>query len=168
MRNAKGRPTSAMQPVLRVSGDSSGAVPVNVLINKLEPQPHTAQMRHIVRKSQDPRERYEGALRYLSSTYFQRSKDFSDQMTALFALDSSLAMKLLKSESCVLDFEEKSQRYTIPCQVRELNSSDPHYQATYWHNSMFNPTLPGQVRILALIPDWPEVRAGTPPGYTVE
>ena len=154
MRNAQGQPSPAMQPVLSWPEQTTPAVNVNVLILKLEPQSHTAEMRHIVRKSHDPRERYESALRYLSETYFQRSREFSDQMTALFALDSPVVRQLLDTESCNFDFEEKSQRYTIPCQTRELPVADPNHQATYWHNAMFNPTLPGQVKVMSFIPVW--------------
>ncbi len=162
MRNARGRPTPAMQPTLRLPGETTGGNQVNVLIIKLQSQPHTAQMRHIVRKSQDPHERYESALRYLSATYFQRSREFSDHMTALFALDSSLARQLLESEVCTLDFAEKSHCYSIPCQARQLQPSEPDYQATYWHNSMFNPAMPGHVQILSLIPNWSEAHSDAP------
>ena len=36
--------------------------------------------------------------------------------------------------------------------VASLNQDDELFQATYWHNRLFNPTLPGQVRILEFIP----------------
>ena len=26
------------------------------------------------------------------------------------------------------------------------------YQATYWHNRLFNPTLPGKVQVLGFVP----------------
>ena len=159
MRNGQGRPSPAMQPFIKSNHDATQDIQINVLIIKLDPQTHTAQMRHIVRKSQDPRERYDGGLRYLSETYFQRSKEFSDQMTALFALDSWIGQQLLEAGRCEFEFEEKSQRYTIPCRVGELSDQDPNHQATYWHNAMFNPTLPGQVRILAFIPDWSKAQS---------
>lgn len=154
MRQAQGRPTPAMQPRLRLSRGSSPGIPVNVLLHQSDPQPYIAQMRHIVQKTQDPRERYETAVGYLSATYYQRSRDFSDHLSALFALDSPLASQILEAGSCILDFEEKSQGYTIPCRSVDLPESDPQFQSTYWHNSMFNPALPGRVRVLSFIPDW--------------
>ncbi len=147
-----------MRPALKLSPTAPSGIRINVLIHKLEPQTHVAQMQHIVRKSQDPRERYEAALKYLSATYFQRSKEFSDHLSALFAVDSTLVNQILEVGRCVLDFEEKSKRYIIPCSVLELTNSDPQFQSTFWHNSMFNPTLPGHARVLSFIPDWTEAR----------
>jgi hypothetical protein len=47
--------------------------------------------------------------------------------------------------------------------VAELDESDPAWQLTYWHNSLFNPALPGDVRILGFKPDWACATAEPPP-----
>jgi hypothetical protein len=38
--------------------------------------------------------------------------------------------------------------------VRLLAEADPLYQATFWHNKLFNPNLPGRVQVLSFAPDW--------------
>ena len=54
----------------------------------------------------------------------------------------------------MLEFEEFAQGYRIPCAVAALDSEHPFYQATYWHNRMFNPNLPAEIAILSFTPDW--------------
>jgi hypothetical protein len=46
--------------------------------------------------------------------------------------------------------------------VRALTEDDPAYQATYWHNALFNAGLPGAVRVLGFQPDWALAEADPP------
>lgn len=62
----------------------------------------------------------------------------------------------------MLEFDQFSQRYSIPCTVRPLADSDPAWQATFWHNSLFNPNIPGDVQILAFTPDRSAAAANPP------
>jgi len=59
---------------------------------------------------------------------------------------------LLDSGRCHLKFAEKSVDYGFDFDVDSLADDNEFFQATYWHNRLFNPTLPGQVRILAFTP----------------
>ncbi len=135
-----------------------------VLVVKRDAGPIAAQFRHLVRKTQDPAERYEAALRLLAAAYYQRPGEFADELTALFGPDSTLVAKLLEPGRCVLEFEQYRQRYRLPCAVRELGEPEPAYQATYWHNHLFNPAMPGGGRILGFAPDWAGAQADPPVG----
>jgi hypothetical protein len=95
----------------------------------------------------------------LASAYYQKPKDFTDELTALFSPDSKLAEQLLKRGVCVLEFDQFNQGYRIPCAVELLGERDISYQATYWHNALFNPALPPSPRILAFTPDWSAANA---------
>ena len=75
-------------------------------------------------------------------------------MTALFSAESATADAVVSAGRCILAFDEGSQSYRIPCAASELDVDDPAYQATYWHNRMFNPNLPGGIQILSFAPDW--------------
>jgi hypothetical protein len=144
---------------------AAGAEPlgaITTLIVRREPREATAQFRHLVRKTQDPAERYDAALKTLAAAYYQRPQEFSDELTALFGPASDLADRLLAAGHCVLDFEQYSQRYRLPCAARNLGQDEPAFQATYWHNALFNPALPGGLRVLAFQPDW--ARAEAEPG----
>ena len=166
VRQGGGRPSGGMRPRLLLGG--SGAEPeadlgqVTVVINKLEPQEITSQFRHLVRKTHDPVERYNGALKLLPSAYYQKPEAFSDELAALFGEVSESADRLLAAGRCRLLFAQFSQSYDLPCSLRLLPESHPAFQATYWHNSLFNPNIPGGVRVLAFRPDWAQATADPP------
>ncbi len=162
VRQAGGRPTSGMRPEVRFAEADQPLGAITTLIVRREPHEATAQFRHLVRKTQDPAERYDAALETLAAAYYQRPQAFSDELTALFGPASDLADQLLAAGHCVLDFEQYSQRYRLPCAARNLGQDEPAFQATYWHNALFNPALPGGLRVLAFQPDW--ARAEAEPG----
>lgn len=153
VRHDGGRPSEAMRPSVSLE-DGRALGQVTVLLVKREPDALTAQFRHMVLKTQDPQERYQNALRLLAAEYYQRPEEFSDQLTALFAQGSQLCALLLQAQRCVLEFDQWNESYRIPCQVRPLEDTHPAYQATYWHNRLFNPAMPGDMTGLAFLPDW--------------
>ena len=147
--------TDLFSPAFRgLNGDRS------VLIRKKVPGEVTTRFQHMVRKTRDPAERRENALHFLAAGYYQRPDEFSDEMTALFGPRSALAERLLEAGQCTLDFEQFSQRYRLRCRVNALAESDAAYQFTYWHNSLFNPAIPGDVQILCFTPDWSVAHQG--------
>ena len=158
-RQEGGRPSAGMCPrVTSASGDalSDGIV---TLIIESEPAESTQLFRYQYLRTQDPNERYDNVLEILQGSYFQEPARFSDLMTALFGPQSRLAVQLLREGRCVLDFEQYTQGYRIPCSVTRLAESHLFHQATLWHNRLFNPHLPATVQILAFRPDWPHASA---------
>ena len=157
VREDEARPTSGMRPTLKVAGQDAGAV--TVVITPAEPVVSTDEFRHIVRRTHDPRERYQAALRYLQSSHFQDPRMFDDRLTAVFAIEAELPKTLSGRSDCLLAFEQFSQRYWLPCSAELLDAEDQAFQATYWHNALFNPKLPAAVQVLSFKPDWGEARA---------
>lgn len=152
VRKLDGRPTAGMRPtVLRVdTRESLGTI--NVLITKREPADYTSQFRHTVKKTQDPAERIKSGLQLLAEAYYQQPKGFSTELVALFALDSELAGNLLSTGECNLAFAQDTQKHRLHCTVREVPEDDLAHQAIYWHNHLFNPRMPGRVRVLGFTP----------------
>ena len=163
VRQAAGRPQSAMCPEVRLPGDESPHGRITTLIVKHEPEASTAEFKHAMRRSVDPLERHDSVVKKLSGTYFEDPEEFSDRMTALFGPAVSLVEDLVAAGECVLEFEQGGQRYTVPSTVEELAEGDPAFEATYWHNSLFNPHMPPGVRVLAFQPDWAHTSADPPP-----
>ena len=163
VREGGGRPSSAMRPRLTTPSGDEIAPGVIVLLIEADPGESTSLFRHQFLKTQDPNERYAKILEILQASYFQRPAEFSDVMTALFGPQSAVASRLLAHGRCILEFEEYSQGYRVPCAVAALDEAHPFYQATYWHNRMFNPNLPGGIQILSFTPDWTHAI-----GYQVE
>lgn len=151
-----------MRPrVLRVDGREI-APAVTVVLVETEPEDATATFRHAVRRTHDPERRLKDALTMLASAYYQYPGDFSDRLTALFARPSALADSLIDAGDCVLEFAQFNQRYRIVGAIKELASDDPAFQATFWHNHMFNPAMPRAVHVLAFVPDWSASLADPP------
>ena len=118
----------------------------------------------MARRTHDPAERREAALKFLAERYYQAAREFSDILTASFPTDSATAAKLLAHRECRLDFEQFSQRYRLHCTVRRLSPNNPLREATFWHNLLFNPRLPADCTILGFEPDWPKSEAEPPLG----
>lgn len=154
MRRDGGRPARGMRPAVRSEEGEEIAPAVTVLMVEQQPADSTALFRHICRKTQDPGARYQDALAALAESHYMRPRAFRDSLTATFAPDFAIATRLLTAGRCELHFEQYSQRYRLPCTVSELSREDDAWQATYWHNAMFNPALPPDVRVLHFTPDW--------------
>ena len=144
-------------------GAGSIARIVTVLCRRPE---HSATMefRHMARRTHDPAQRREDALKFLAERYYQAPREFSDTLTASFPPDSQTAAKLLAHREYRLDFEQFSQRYRVHCTVRRLSPNNPLREATFWHNLLFNPRLPAGCIILGFEPDWPKSDAEPPHG----
>ncbi|MEM7171673.1 MAG: hypothetical protein AAF530_15995 [Pseudomonadota bacterium] len=164
VREDEGRPSAGMSPfILKQGEDATEQSPrITVLIVQTFPSDSTAEFRHMVRKTHDPRERFKQALKLLQSVYYQYPEDFNDEMTALFAQGSGYAAELMRVRRCDLFFQQYNQSYRLPCRVRKLIEPDPAYQATFWHNSLFNATLPAKPIILAFQPEWADAVADPP------
>lgn len=154
VRNEDGRPSSGMQATLLLIKKGKQYSPVNTGLVKADSAEITAEFQHIVKKTHDPNLRQQGAIKLLSSAYYQHPKEFSDFLTATFSVDSKLARKVLKAGKCRLLFEQHQQQFTLQCDVEDLAEDDAAYQATYWHNRMFNPVLPAKIKVLKFGVDW--------------
>jgi hypothetical protein len=152
MREHGGRPSAGMGAgVYSVSGGDEQSQ-VQFLILRRDSEPRTAEFRHIVRKTPDSSEWLKNGLRILAEMHYQETDQFQNRISALFGLNSALADALLDAGACHLKFSEKGIDYGFDFDVEALAEADELYQATYWHNRLFNPTLPGKVRILGFTP----------------
>lgn len=152
MRQDGGRPSPGMRPrVLDALGHELSPA-LTVLIIPRDPTESTDFFRFQVLKTSDPRDLYERSLGYLQADYFQKPERFGDLMTAVIPEASPLASHT--DGACVLEFDQFSQRYVVPCSASVLRADDPARQATLWHNRLFNPTLPDEIMVLGFRPDW--------------
>jgi len=164
MRQAGGRPSPGMRPrVLDRSGRELSSALTVIMIQR-DPTESTDFFRFQVLKTADPRDLYERALSYLQADYFQKPERFSDLLTAVIRAPSPLASQILANGACVLEFDQFSQRYLLPCSASLLQAGDPAREATLWHNRLFNPSLPDDVVVLGFRPDWKSAETVTGPG----
>jgi hypothetical protein len=152
-----------MRPrVLTRSGDELMAA-MTVLIIPEEPRESTAYFKFQLKRTNERSFAYEAGVSYLAADYFQRPELFSDEMTGLFAPHSKIAEKIVKAKECLLAFEQYSQRFTMFCRARRLRPDEAAYEATLWHNRIFNPNVPADAEVLGFRPDWTNVHADPMP-----
>ena len=152
-----------MCPRVRDSSGRELSPGLTALIVPRDPSESTDFFRFQVMKTADPRVVYERALAYLQADYFQQPTSFGDVLTAVLPAHSDLARTLLRDGRCVLEFEQFSQSYRLPCAVFETELGEPIREATLWHNRLFNPALPDDVLVLGFRPDWKSAEARKTP-----
>jgi len=162
IRNEDGRPPAGAKAALSyldANGDQiTESSPVVTVISKLDCDALTRQFRFIAQKERDPNVRREAALKHLAEAHYQQAASFSDQLTAVFALNSSRVSSWLRSEDVNLLFKQANQQYILPVSIRLSQEDESHFQFTYWHNLMFNPALPAKVDLVVFSPVWEKAR----------
>jgi hypothetical protein len=154
MREQGGRPSPGMRPRVRDASGKELSPALTVLLIPVEPAESTAFFRYQVMRTADPRDVYERALAFLQADYFQHPGTFSDTLVAVLPPESEVAAALVAERTCILEFDQFSQRYRLPCMVRKLPQGDAAREAAIWHNRLFNPVVPPTVHVVALKPDW--------------
>ena len=154
MRENLGRPDDAIAPYAYSEVTSESLGQIVTVICKLQAHSKTPELQHIFRHTNDPAERRDKALQLLSETYYQKHREFSDVLTATFMPNSYSANTLEKAGICRLEFDAYGHQFKLRCKVTKLGSSHPNYQATWWHNLLFNPNLNPDILILGFEPDW--------------
>ena len=153
-REAQGRPDDAITPELTLKAAEEPLGHVITLISKWGPWSRTSELRHLVKQTHDPAQRRAKALQLLSETWYQQAREFSDTLTATFPPHSPGAARILDAGECTLHFDAYQQQFDLVCSVRQLPVNYPLYQATWWHNLLFNPGLHPDTVILGFDPDW--------------
>lgn len=154
MRENQGRPDDGVMPAVMLPGEEAPLGHIITLINKTQAFDVTPELRHMARRTQEEAQRRDKALQFFSEAYYQKPETFSDGLTATFAPQSQGAALIKEASRCRLVFEAFSQRFDLDCGVLRLEPEDYLYQATWWHNLLFNPSLHPDTIILAFLPDW--------------
>lgn len=154
MRDQAGRPSDGIMPSVTLAGEDEPIGHVITVLWKTGRHSITPEMRHMVRATNDPAQRREKALRLFSEFHYQKPEQFSDMLTATFPPGSPGAARIREAGACRLGFEAYNQRFDLACRVWLLAERNPGWQATYWHNLLFNPTLAPDTVILGFEPDW--------------
>ena len=142
MRRREGRPAPGMRPQALSTVGEELAPAVTTLLVRNEAESFAPEFRHLARRTHAPRAMRDAALALLAEHYCQYARDFSGLLSATFGVDSPLAAP--------------RARGALPCTVAMLPPDDPRREETWWHNALFNPSLPPDVPVLAFAPRWLE------------
>ena len=154
MREYSGQPDVSFTPSVYLKKSHQPLTKIITVLSKLPAHSKTPELRHIFKHTNDPAQRRGKALQFLSETYYQRHSEFADMLTATF-IPNSVTAKIIESTAmCKLIFEAYCQRFELVCAVNRLNKSHANYQATWWHNVLFNQNLDPETIILGFVPEW--------------
>ncbi len=154
MRKNEGRPDKSIAPTVTLPGETEALGDIVTLLCKAPAFSVTPEMQHMVRQTHDPAQRREKAIQFFSATFYQKAREFSDILTSTFPPGSELAETILRAGGCALDFNAFGQTFRLACRPVRLARDGQLYQATWWHNVLFNPNLHPDTVILGLEPDW--------------
>lgn len=163
MRENEGRPNEGVLPEVFLPGEQVSLGAIITVLSKAPEFSKTMEIQHMVRKTRDPALRREAALKFFSEIYYQKGREFSDILTATFAPGSQGAERIRNAGYCRLEFSAFNQTYSLKCKVWALGENNPLWQSTYWHNLLFNPSLPADTLILGFEPDWAQCTAEPSP-----
>lgn len=163
MRDKYGRPDEGSIADVTLEGQTEMFGSIITVMSKAPMYTKTPELKHMFLRTNDPAQRREKALQLFSETYFQKHREFSDFLTATFQPNSQGAETLVNAGRARLKFEAYNQTYELVCQIRRLGQGEPLYQATYWHNLLFNPNLSPEAVILGFQPIWDQCSADPPP-----
>jgi|TARA_B110000114_G_scaffold169722_1_gene193877 hypothetical protein len=152
-RIENGRPNASMAPIL-LDKNGKELSRIIVVITENDPIDTTKMFEHINKATYDPATRFDKMNKFLSSEYFIDRNNFSDSLFATFPINSSITKKILKSESCILDFMHLSTNYRLICNAFKLDIDEDHWENIYWHNKNFNPGLGSDINVIKFIPNW--------------
>ena len=154
VRQNQGRPDTAVTPAVVLKGETDIFDHVITVLSKTPQQSLLPELQHLVRRTLDPAQRRQKALELLSETYYQKATSFSDILTATFPPQSPRAAAIRKAGYCRLLFSGYGQSYQVDCKIWALTKKNTLYQATFWHNLLFNPNLHPDTIVLGFEPDW--------------
>ncbi len=154
MRDNEGRPDDAIMPDVILAGAAESIGAIITVLNKSPGYSLTAEMQHMAAKTNDPAQRRDQAIRFLSATYYQKHREFSDILTATFPAGSPGAQQIRGSDTCRLIFSAYNQTFDLECKVWRLADHNPLWQSTIAHNKLFNPTLLPDTEVLGFEPNW--------------
>ena len=154
VRQNQGRPDEAVIPAVLLKGKTEAYDHIITVLSKTPQQSLLPELQHLVRRTLDPAQRRQKALELLSETYYQKPTSFSDILTATFPPQSPRAAVIRKADHCRLLFSGYGQSYQIECKIWALTKKNTLYQATFWHNLLFNPGLHPDTIVLGFEPDW--------------
>ena len=110
---------------------------------------NTAKMfEFMIKQTHELELRFDKAVKFLSSEYYNNPRNFEGSFTATFDKNSNVLKKLLKIKKFNVQFFERETGFQFPVTISKLKKNDANWQYTFWHNSLFNPTLNENIEIL--------------------
>ena len=114
---------------------------------------NTSKMFEFMHKqTHDPETRFDKAIKFFGSEYYNTPKNFDGSFSATFDSQSNIVKDILKKNKVRVQFFERETGFNFIVKVNKLKRNDTKWQYTYWHNRFFNPALNENIEILIFNP----------------
>ena len=115
---------------------------------------NTAKMFEFIHKqTHDPETRFDKAIKFFSSEYYNTPENFDGSFTATFKNKSKIASNLLKLKKINIQFFERETGFNFTVKVTKLKKTNDKWKYTFYHNAFFNISLTEDIEILNFSPD---------------
>ena len=115
---------------------------------------NTAKMFEFIHKqTHDPETRFDKAIKFFSSEYYNTPKNFDGSFTATFKNKSKIAKNLLKLKKIDVQFFERETGFNFTVKITKLKKTNDKWKYTFYHNAFFNINLTEDIEILNFSPD---------------
>ena len=115
---------------------------------------NTSKMFEFIHKqTHDPETRFDKAIKFFSSEYYNTPKNFDGSFTATFKNNSKIAKNLLKLKKINVQFFERETGFNFIVKINKLKKMDNKWKYTFYHNAFFNKNLTENIEILNFSPE---------------
>ena len=115
---------------------------------------NTAKMFEFIHKqTHDPETKFDKAIKFFSSEYYNTPKNFDGSFTATFKNKSKIAKNLLKLKKINVQFFERETGFNFSVEITKLKKTNDKWKYTFYHNAFFNTNLTEDIEILNFNPD---------------
>ena len=114
---------------------------------------NTSKMFEFIHKqTHDPQTRFDKAIKFFSSEYYNTPKNFDGSFTAAFKSKSKIAKNLLKLKKINVQFFEHETGFNFTVKINKLKKTNNKWRYTFYHNAFFNINLTEDIEILNFSP----------------
>jgi hypothetical protein len=115
---------------------------------------NTSKMFEFIHKqTHDPEIRFDKAIKFFSSQYYNTPKNFDGSFTAVFKNKSKISKNLLKLKEINVQFFERDTGFNFTVKITKLKKTNDKWKYTFFHNAFFNMNLTEDIEILNFSPD---------------
>jgi len=113
----------------------------------------TKMFEFIHKQTHDPETKFDKAIKFFSSEYYNTPNNFDGSFTATFKNKSKIAKNFLKLKKINVQFFERETGFSFTVKITKLKKTNDKWKYTFYHNAFFNSNLTEDIEILNFSPD---------------
>ena len=85
----------------------------------------------MIKQTHEPEIRFDKAVKFLSSEYYNTPSNFDGSFTATFAYQSTVAKKILKQKKTYVQFFENTTGFHFPVNISKFKKNRPKMEVYF-------------------------------------